>query len=261
METATNRATDERQLLRVRTDELPAPSLRPVQWKRLREQLAILNESDPARVLDAAFSVGDALGGMSEERQLRRFLQSESGQEILADAPSLCEALADREALASMPPGSLGRHFLAFSERHNLDPRALVESQHRMSRDYAQLDPLRRYLRDRSTVMHDLWHVLVGYDATPAGESALMCFSLPQRVNDRALPIFVVMSVLTGKLRFADSVEAIRRGRKAAPLFSQPFERLLPIRLDEVRKKLGISSPTEAHAVRTTAELLIPVEL
>ena len=72
--------------------------------------------------------------------------------------------------------------------------------------------------------------------------------------------MFVLMSVFTGKLRFANAVEAIRRGRQAEALFSQPFERLLPLRLEEVRRKLGITPPTEAHAGRNTAELLIPVE-
>ena len=237
---------------------LPPAVPRPIQWKRLREQLAILDGGDTAQVLTAAYSVGDALGGMSDERHLRRLYRSREGRELIADRASLVDALADHDALGSLPSGSLGREFLNFSTRHGLDVRQLIESQHAMSRDYDRLDPIRGWLSDRLTVMHDLWHVLAGYDATPPGESALMCFSLPQRANDRALPIFVTMSVTSGKIRPRNALEAIQRGRRAVPLAQQPFEQLLPLPLETVRQRLRITPPRIAHPRRVTQGMLIP---
>lgn len=231
---------------------------RPVQWKRLRENLAILNSGDTSRVLEAAFSVGDSLGGMSDERQLIRLIASTTGRELIARRDSLADSLADHKALEAMPAGSLGRRYLTFTNRHGLDVRQLLVSQHAMSRDFEQLDSLRQWLRDRLTVSHDLWHVLAGYDATPPGESALMCFSLPQRINDRALPIFVAMSVATGKIRARDAAAAFERGRRAAHLPEQPFEHLLPVRLETVREKLGISPPGVTHSRGATSQMLIP---
>jgi ubiquinone biosynthesis protein COQ4 len=239
-------------------DALPPGRTRPVQWRRLFRHLRILNESDPQKVLDAAYSVGDALGGASEERLLRRFLADAAGRRIVDAGTSLAATLADRPGLGQMPDGSLGRAFLRFSERHDLKPLALIESQHEMSRDYHALDPVRQFVRDRSTVMHDLWHVLAGYDATTAGESALMCFSLPQRVNDRALPIFVAMSVLTGKLAAGNAREAIRRGARARFLSLEPFEEMLALPLEEVRERLGISAPAIGHPGFVTGGMLIP---
>lgn len=241
----------------VSLENLPPATTRPLQWKRLKKQLEILWEADPAKVLDAAFSTGDALGGMSDERQLRRLLACDEGQAILAERASLTEALADHDALRAMPEGSLGRVFLAFSERHGLNPRQLIESQHAMSRDYADLDPIRQWISDRFTVMHDLWHVIAGYDATHAGESALMCFSLPQRVNDRALPIFVVMSLLTGRISPRNAWEAFVRGKRAGCLVAQPFERLLPQPLEAVREQLGVAPPRTAHPRETSEAMLI----
>jgi ubiquinone biosynthesis protein COQ4 len=240
-------------------DALLPGRARPVQWKRLWQQLQILQRTDPETTLDAAFSVGDALGGWSEERQVRRFLATSEGRELISGGASLTNALADLDALRALPEGSLGREFLAFSERHGIDPRKLIESQHEMSRDYARLDPVRQYLNDRFTVMHDLWHVLAGYDATTAGESALMCFSLPQRVNDRALPIFIAMSVLTGKIHPRNAYEGFRRGQRARFLSAQPFEELLPMPLEAVREKLGVSPPRVGHPAATTQGMLIPV--
>ena len=243
----------------VTLDSLPAPVARPVQWQRLREQLAILRESDPAKVLDAAYSTGDAIGGMSEERLVRRFLASPEGQKLLSTRPSLTEALADHEALAALPEESLGRAFLAFSLHQGLDPRALIASQHAMSRDYARLDPVRRWISDRLTVMHDLWHVVAGYDATNAGETALMCFSLPQRLNDRALPIFIAMSLLTGRIKARNVWQAIRRGRRARFLPAAPFEELLALPLEVARERLGVSPPATAHPGPNSEAMLMPL--
>lgn len=244
---------------RVTLNSLPPVVARPVQWKRLKAQLAILGEADPTKVLDAAYSVGDALGGMSDERQLGRFLEQPDGQALLDRRISLVDALADHEALSRLPDGSLGREFLAFSQRHGLNARKLTESQHLMSRDYADLDPVRQWASDRFTVMHDLWHVLIGYDATNAGESALMCFSLPQRANDRALPIFIVMSLFFGHIGLRNAIEAIRRGRRSAYLWSQPFEDMLSEDLDDVRARLGIEAPRKAHPTVRNDEMVIPV--
>ena len=241
-------------------DELPRAVARPVQWQRLRENLADLRAGDPTRILDAAYSVGDAIGGMSDERHLRRLWKSASGRDLLARRPSLADALSDRSALAALPPESLGHQFLRFAERHGIDSQALLVSQHAMSRDYDALDPLRQWLSDRLTVMHDLWHVLVGYDATTPGEAALMCFSLPQRVNDRALPIFVATSVLTGQIGWLDALRGIRRGARATYLVDQPLETLLPLPLEEVREKLGITVPVASHPRMKRAEMLIPAQ-
>lgn len=238
--------------------DLPPAVARPVQWARLREQLAILHESDPSKVLDAAYSVGDALGGMSDERQLARFLARPESRDLLASRASLPDALADHDGLRRLPGGSLGREFLGFCERHGLNARKLVESQHRMSRDYAALDPVRQWTSDRFTVMHDLWHVLAGYDATNAGESALMCFSLPQRANDRALPIFIAMSLVTRRISLRNAVEAIHRGRRADYLWSKPFETMLREPLVAVRERLGIDPPESAHPHVTSECMLLP---
>jgi ubiquinone biosynthesis protein COQ4 len=237
-------------------ETLPPPVSRPVEWRRLWEQLTILREADPATVLDAAYSTADALGGMSEERLVRHFVETPEGRALLIDRSSLTETLADHEALAAMPDGSLGRAYLDFSRRHDLDPHALIAAEHAMSRDYARLDPLRQWVSDRLTVMHDLWHVVVGYDATHAGESALMCFSLPQRLNDRALPIFIVMSVTTGRISARNAWQAFRRGMHAEFLPTASFEDLLPRPIGEARAELGVSPLQIAHPGRNTEAML-----
>lgn len=240
------------------TSDLPPIAKRPVQWGRLRDNLEILRDGDVERVLDAAYSVGDSIGGMSDERHLSRLFRTNEGRRLLAARPCLATALCDRGALGAMKPGSVGRHFLAFAERHGIDSAALLESQHRMSRDYGDLDPLRQWLSDRLTVMHDLHHVLVGYDATTPGESALMCFSLSQRMNDRAIPIFVVRSTLARNIGFRDALCAIRRGMRARYLVEQPFETMLSQPLAEIQEFLRIAPSRTTHPTMRHPEMLIP---
>lgn len=246
--------------LPVSIEDLPPCIPRPVQWKRLFESLKALNDGDEAKILDAAYSVGDAIGGMSEERQLRRILATAEGQQLWRRGSSLTDALADHESLARLPEGSLGHAFLVFCQRHGLNSRELVEHQHAMSRDYDGLVPVRQWFNDRLVVMHDVWHVLVGYDATNAGESALMCFMLPHRFNDRALPIFITMSLFTGRISWRNAWEAFVRGRRAGLIVAAPFEDLLALPLEAARKRLGITPLEVAHPVVTSEAMLNPAE-
>ena len=244
----------------VSVDDLPRCIPRPVQWRRVGQHLRALNEGDPQQLLDAAYSVGDAIGGMSEERQLERILATPEGQALWVRASSLTDVLADHEALSRLPDGSLGRSFLVFCQRHGLNSRELVEHQHAMSRDYDRLDPVRQWFNDRLVVMHDLWHVLLGYDATNAGESALMCFMLPHRFNDRALPIFIAMSLFTGRISPRNAWEAFTRGSRAGFMVAAPFEDLMGVSLEEARRRLGISAPEVGHPVVSSPAMLNPVE-
>jgi ubiquinone biosynthesis protein COQ4 len=246
--------------LPVLIEDLPRCIPRPVQWARLLRNLKALHDGDPAKILDAAYAVGDAIGGLSEERQLRRILATPEGQELWARGSSLTDALADHDALARLPDGSLGRAFLVFCQRHGLNSRALVEHQHAMSRDYARLDPVRQWFNDRLVVMHDVWHVLLGYDATNAGESALMCFMLPHRFNDRALPIFITMSLFTGRISRRNAWEAFVRGRRAELMVAAPFEDLLAMPLEAARERLGITPLDVGHPVVTSEAMLNPAE-
>jgi hypothetical protein len=85
-----------------------------------------------------------------------------------------------------------------------------------------------------------------------------MCFSLPQRVNDRAIPIFIVMSTLSGRIAPRDAKEAIRRGQRAKLLAGEPLEDLLPLPFTEARERLGIGDPHATHPRVPTEQMPNP---
>jgi ubiquinone biosynthesis protein COQ4 len=238
--------------------ELPPAPRRPVQWRRAWRQVELLWQGRPEDAVDAAYAIKDALGGMTDERLLRRALADPLGRALLARRPSLPALLSDHAALAQLPEGSFGRAYLAFCRRHGINAAGLVESENRMSRDFGRLDPLRQWFSDRLTVLHDLWHVLGGYDATPPGESALICFTIPQGLTYRPMPVFVVMLLLARQLSPRRAFQAFRRGRRAAWLVVQPYEQLLGEPLEAVRAKLGLPAPEADHPGRTPEGMLIP---
>jgi ubiquinone biosynthesis protein COQ4 len=239
------------------SSELRPPPRRPIQWRRAAQALWLLHEGRPENAAPASYGVVDALGGQSDARLLRRVLATEEGRRLARERPSLPDVLGDHDRLRSLPDASFGRAYLALAERHGLNALDLIAFQHSASRDYAALDPLRQWFSDRLTVMHDLWHVLVGYDATTAGESAIVCFSIAQGIHYRPMPVYVAMLLAKRLVAPRFAWEAYRRGRRARLLAAQPYEMLLPLPLAAIRERLGLAEPERAHH-HVPQNLLIP---
>jgi ubiquinone biosynthesis protein COQ4 len=235
----------------------PAPPPHPIQWRRalraLRELLDSPNQTEKA------FEIFVALGDDTDERGFARFRAHPQGGRLLAQRPSLIHLLADRAALARMPEESFGRAYLAYLERTGLDPAglltlktALQERLQAAGESFPALDPAREWFRDRTILLHDLWHVLTGYGTDELGEAALLPFSYAQG-GGRANALLVIgvaargtRALGLGFLRYL--YQAWRRGRRAAWLVALPYEELLPQPLDDVRRGAGIEPTPVAHA-------------
>jgi ubiquinone biosynthesis protein COQ4 len=100
--------------------------------------------------------------------------------------------------------------------------------------------------------MHDLWHVLSGYETDEAGEMALLWFSRAAGIKSRGLRWLSWVSVwLAPKSDFfyiqRYLAAAWLRGRRASSLLAAPYEDLLATPIDEVRKQLRIGCFAESH--------------
>ena len=117
-------------------------------------------------------------------------------------APMMLRSL---ESLAALPPDSFGSAYLAFGRRNGFAVDGILEAKQKGSDLDAFLDADRRWIFERLNLMHDLWHVLTGYETDPAGESALLGFSRSQGVANRTLQLLQVASISMGT-RAAGSV-------------------------------------------------------
>jgi ubiquinone biosynthesis protein COQ4 len=233
----------------------PPPPRQPTRWRRaLAELRALLADPDDT---DRAVSLIYAFGGSEFERSFQRFAASAAGRALLEARPSLLAALSDREALARLPEGSLGRAYLEYLERNGFQPDGLLAVQARVQALWQReegvppLDPLRSWYRDRTILMHDLFHVLTDYGTDELGEGTLLAFSLAQ-LPGRGQAFLTVGAALEawralGWRWLAYDFRAWRRGRQAAWLPALPFEELLPLRLDTVRRLAGVAEALEAH--------------
>jgi len=228
------------------------PPPRKREWKRAWRALRNLID-DPERT-DQVFEIVRALAGNSFERAYLRFTATPEGRELLAERPSLLATLSNREALSALPDGSFGRAYAAFMDAGALDAAGLAEAEQMADQTFSKegpLDPDREFFGDRLRDMHDLWHVLTGYGRDEAGEAANLAFTLGQ-VWSLGIAFIVGAGAVIGPKeptlhwqRYL--LNAWRRGRHASLLTAAPYERLLPLPLDQVRRELGVRPPLEVH--------------
>lgn len=205
---------------------------------------------------EKAFDLFFAIGRGDFERQFRRFAAHDDGARLLDEKPSLADALCDRAALARMPDGSFGRAYLAYLDRNGFRADGLVALERvvraRWERDEAlpPLDAGRSWFRDRSILMHDLFHVLAGRETDPPGEGALLWFTLAQLGGGANLFLTAGATLELVRVRGLDWFRVVReswkQGRGARWLVTLRFEELLPLPLETVRGLAGVIAPRVA---------------
>ncbi len=101
----------------------------------------------------------------------------------------------------------------------------------------------------RERDIHDIWHVLTGYEADePLGEACLVAFSYAQTggLGWAAIAVGAALKSLriTGSTAFARAVwEGWRHGKRAAWLHLEDYEALMAEPLEAARARLRIVEP------------------
>ena len=148
--------------------------------------------------------------------------------------------LPDMDALRAMGDGTLGRAFAAHIDDNGLDVTKLRESA--FIDAHARDGDDQAYLAERGFQLHDLFHVLTGYDTSPLGEVGVVSFTAAQTMSP--YPTFIMT---TRPLQMAmyepdllpfvmDTVaEGWTRGRKADLLIGIRWEDCWTESLDDLR--------------------------
>jgi ubiquinone biosynthesis protein COQ4 len=236
--------------MRDRVATQPSDRIRPLDALRAIRAL-IRNPDDTARVFD----VIDALSGRAGPRLFERFRRTATGARLLRERPDLLATLSDRERLLALPDGSLGRAYADFVTREEISADGLVEASLEGGRGPdPDLPEERQWFGARLRDMHDLWHVVTGYERDLIGEAALLAFTYAQTRN-RGIGFIVAVAYWKAgrELGWARRLmrDAYRRGKRAAWLPEQDWEALLSRPLEDVRRELRVGDPPSYEQVRS----------
>ena len=227
-------------------------------WRAMRELLR--NPDDTTQV----FHIIEALKGDSLGDAVRRLRASDRGRALLQKKPSIVPALNDREALLSLPAGSVGRAYYDFVHAEDLSADGLIASSETASREalYKGLSADEAWLADRLRDIHDLQHVLTGYGRDPIGELSLLSFMTTQTPN-RGIR-FIIWIAKWKYLREVpqfDVRELIDEGahiaQRAQWMAEIEWEQRLAEPLEQVREELGFEPPERYWRLRQQAPALL----
>ncbi len=237
-------------------DDLPSLKLQPRRALDALRKL-IANPDDTSQV----FTMIEALSGRAPLRVLRRFRKTPDGRRLLETRADIRPLLLDHARLARMPRGSLAEAYLAFPRREGITADGLVEASVRGESGAFGVGNDLAYLGDRLRDTHDLWHAVSGYQGDVVGETALLAFSVAQTKNPAVALIVLTALVRAHDLELTRLVfHAFRDGQRAAWLPAVVWEELMPLPLEEVRRRLRVEHappyvPTRTSELRAMGDL------
>ncbi|MBV8971166.1 MAG: ubiquinone biosynthesis protein [Sphingomonadaceae bacterium] len=229
-----------------RTFTADAPHAPPRRdWvKALRSVRRLLADKDDTVQV---FEIMRALNGPATRDGYLRLIGTTRGGRLAYQRRELVDVLNDRAALARLPADSVAAAYLAFTAAGQISPDGLADVSREVHADRID-DPhpvawFGRRIRD----VHDLWHVLAGYDLSGLGEACLVAFSFAQTraYGWAAIGIGAWLTALRQPGHpYARAIwEGYRRGRAAAWLPGEDYEALLAEPLAAARVRLGLTPP------------------
>jgi ubiquinone biosynthesis protein COQ4 len=222
---------------RVRRD---AFQMQPVRALKAVRRL-IADKEDTVQV----FEIMRALAGRAIPRGYQRLMSTPEGGRIAYERDEFADRLSDPAWLAQFGPGTVGAAYRAFVAPRGLTAEGLADESRKVAEaDVDAAHPLAWYAR-RMRDVHDVWHVLTGYQTDALGEVCVVAFSYAQT---RSLGFAAI--ALAGAREFSKARngqpylqavrEAWRRGRQAAWLPAVDYPALFAEPLEAARARLGV---------------------
>ena len=220
---------------------MKSPDLDPRLAKGLLESLASWDPRASVPLALTYMQVGDeeALKGFDSLALANPIAEQMLEDRYLSPTP-------DVAYLRTLPDGTLGKEFELYLTANNLDVNLLRESAF-INAHYERGDDV-GYLAERGFQLHDLFHVLTGFDTTPLGEVRVVSFTVAQ--TPAPYPAMIIASrplqmVLYRPELLPAVMDAITEGwalgRKAKLLISVHWEEYWERPLEELRVEYDLA--------------------
>lgn len=212
-----------------------------LQWgpalKALRRLLA--DKEDTRQV----FEIMRALNGDSTAKAYQRLLTTTEGGRLAYERVELAHKLMDDAWLDSFAEGSVGAAYRTFVRSEQLSAEGLAMVSREGVGDIDNPHPY-AWMGRRTRDVHDIWHILTGYGRDALGEACLVAFSYAQTKGLGWALIALGAAFRSGRngaYPFKKAIlEGYRRGKAAAWLLGEDYERVLNEPLEAARRRLGI---------------------
>jgi ubiquinone biosynthesis protein COQ4 len=143
------------------------------------------------------------------------------------------------EELSKYPQGTFGREYTEHMRKNNLKPFNISPELEDIAR--------RNVFALRYVVTHDIFHLLLGFDTSYAGEIGVLAFATAQNYS-KSLKISLLLAkflypIIAPKQRkaiFANVEKGLELGKKAQFLLGYRFEEHWKEPINEIRKRLEI---------------------
>lgn len=199
------------------------------------------------------FEIMRALNGSSNARGYIRLLATPEGGRMAYQRQELAGRLMDDAWLDSFAPGSVGAAYRDFVRSERLSAEGLAEVSREGAQDIDVEHPYAWFGR-RTRDVHDLWHILSGYHRDALGEACLVAFSYAQTRGLGWALIAVGAAVKSRRAAYRHPyaraiLQGYQRGRRAAWLLGEDYERLMAEPLEAARRRLNITPATLYEAI------------
>ncbi|MBJ7446051.1 MAG: ubiquinone biosynthesis protein [Brevundimonas sp.] len=209
----------------------------------------VADKEDTAQV----FEIMRALSGRSLARGYNHMLKTQEGGRQAYLAEELAHKLDDPVWLARFEPGTVGASYRAFREVRGFTAEGLADEARKIGPQIDAQHPVVWYSR-RIRDVHDIWHVLTGYETDALGEACVVAFSYAQTRNlGFAFIGWGAAREIQREVRAVPARRAVwqayRNGKAAHWLPGLDYEALFAQPLEVARLRLNIRPASVYHAV------------
>ena len=201
------------------------------------------------------FRIMRALNADTGARNYRKLVSTAEGRRIAERGAELAQLFSDPGYIAAFKPGTVGAAYRDFLHKTGYSATGLAEVSMADNVPHDAEHPYAWFGR-RERDIHDIWHVLTGYQADePLGEACLVAFSYAQTKGLGWAAIALGASLkakrVTGRWTFAGAViEGYRNGKRAHWLSGEDYEALMHEPIDQARARLRIPDPVKYRAAQ-----------
>jgi ubiquinone biosynthesis protein COQ4 len=215
----------------------------------LKSLRRLLNDKEDTT---AVFEIMRALNGTSTAKGYLRLLETQQGGRIAFERQEFARLLMDDAWLDSLPEGSVGAAYRHFIRSEQISAEGLIEISRQNAAHVDEQHPY-AWMGRRTRDVHDIWHILSGYHRDGLGEACLVAFSFAQTGGLGWALIAAGAAWRARKSKQYPFVKAIwqgyQRGKTAAWLLGEDYERLMREPLESARRRLKITPATVYNSI------------